>query len=84
MKIITIVDDYGEKTYGVSSEKDGMFYLNERNADGWRQRFNSREGTVEHFNPAKNFWDVEIAYIYQVDMGAGYGKMPFYNWRADQ
>lgn len=34
MKILTIVDDFGEKTYGVSSEKDGMVYLNERNASG--------------------------------------------------
>lgn len=80
MKILTIVDDFGEKTYGVSSEKDGMVYLNERNASGWRMRFNPAEGRIEHFNEERQIWDVENAYLYQVDISGGYGMTPYYSW----
>ena len=80
MKILTIVDDYGEKTYGISSEKDGVVYLNERNASGWRLRFNPAEGRIEHYNPEKQMWDVEIGYLYQVHISSDNGMAPYYNW----
>lgn len=80
MKILTIVDDYGEKTYGVSCEKDGMVYLTNRNISGWRLRFNPAEGRIEHFNPEKQFWDVEIAHLYQVEISTDRGMTPFYSW----
>lgn len=80
MKILTIMDDYGEKTYGVSSEKDGMVYLNERNADGWRLRFNSTEGRIEHFNENRKIWDVENCFLYQVSISSENGMIPYYSW----
>ena len=80
MKILTITDDYGEKTYGVSSEKDGMVYLNERNASGWRLRFNPAEGRIEHFNEQKRIWDVENAFLYQVQISGDNGMTPYYSW----
>ena len=80
MKILTITDDYGEKTYGVSSEKEGMVYLNERNASGWRLRFNPAEGRIEHFNEQKRIWDVENAFLYQVQISGDNGMTPYYSW----
>lgn len=80
MKILTIVDDYGEKTYGVSSEKDGMIYLHNKNVSGWRLRFNPAEGRIEHYNPDKQMWDVEIGYLYQVQISSENGMVPYYNW----
>ena len=80
MKILTIVDDYGEKTYGISCEKEGMVYLHNRNVSGWRLRFNPSEGRIEHFNEERQMWDVENAYLYQVSISGENGMHPFYSW----
>ena len=64
---IRFLDDSGEKFYGVSSIKDGMYYLWSRNFEGKRLRYNSHEGIIEHYNEEKQFWDVECQYIYQLE-----------------
>ncbi len=66
-KIIRIVDDYGEHTYTVSSERDGCYYFYQKTLDGWRLRYNPREERIEHYNP-KGFWDVENQYLYDVQI----------------
>lgn len=64
---LRLYDDYGEKFYTVSSVKDGMYYLWQRNIEGRRLRYNSHSGIIEHYNEEKQFWDIEIQYIYQLE-----------------
>lgn len=64
---IRFLDDYGERLYGVSSIKDGMYYLWARNFEGRRLRYNSYEGIIEHYNEEKQCWDVECQFIYQLE-----------------
>ena len=63
-KFVAVADDYGENTFEISSERDGVY---QKTCDGHRLRYNEREGRVEQYDEDKGRWDVYIAHIYSAN-----------------
>lgn len=69
-KYLIITDDCGKRrTYTISSEKENMYYLYQRNADGWKLRYNPQEGIIEHFDPKNEIWNIENKFLYNIEIG---------------
>lgn len=65
---VHIVDDYGEKTFTVSSYKDGIYNFYQKDYEGRKLRYNRNEERIEVYNAEKGYWDVYIQFLYNVQI----------------